>query len=99
MTDKPDILEAMARAIAAQNPDMWEGDTVKWRYCTKEARAALTAALDHMWNPSHTVLLAGTEADPRVDVSEAGAFAIGVNDTADVWQAMISQLRKDTLDD
>ena len=67
MTDtrETDILEMMARAIAAEEFD----DSVKefggegarerneyiedhWPACTRKARAALTAALDRMMEPS-----------------------------------------------
>ena len=129
MTDTPetDILEAMARAIAAEAFD----DSVKefgaedarerneyiedrWPACTRKARAALTAALDQMREPlSDDAVETAAEAyhetvkqeKARYETSEykeAGLKYRGVVPVhwiESVWQAMLSQLRKEALDD
>ena len=108
MTDKPDILELMARAIAAEEFD----DSVKefgaedarerseyiedhWPACVRKARAALTAALDHMREPSGEMGMAGYAAWDTF-----GEDAVmGPHELIAIWRAMLSQLRKEALDD
>ena len=89
MTDKqPDVLEVMARAIAAQNPNLCIGDEVKWRYCMQEARAALSAVLANMREPSEGMRQAPGK---RGQLGPMGA--------SEVWQAMLLKYRDENLGD
>ena len=87
MTDSPetDILEAMARAIWWEEEEPWNAE----KYHSK-ARAALTAALDHMREPSEDMLVAGCGKPMQ---------PFGQKTSGHVWQAMLSQLRKETIGD
>ena len=106
MTRETDILEAVARALYEKdNPhgkwenilswvgqsdcDYAEAEVAKYRSL---ARAALTAALDHMREPSEAMKAA------YVHVSAGGPRLPSAQARLD-WQAMLSQLRKETLDD
>ena len=102
MADKPDILEAMARAIAREN---WRDYVIEfgkddpnagpiedeeecWKGWERHARAALTAALDHMQSPSMGM------CDKGADMPAAGDdFPEAIAEW--VWQAMLSQQRKE----
>lgn len=105
MTETPDIIEAMARAIEIEMDRDFEAWRARWisvtgiaddapnppagQYATspeKIARAAFTVALDHLREPSIEVLFAGwpTKGGSREDMLE-------------IWQAMLSQLRKEAL--
>ena len=105
MTDKPDILESMARAIyetycAEVCEDVEYGTEFErangeiWNVVT---RAALTAALDHMREPTEGMVDAGEELD------EMAADYSGYSEIPATcekhWQAMLSQLRKEALGD
>ena len=99
MTNTPErgILEAMARAICEQRCgameySIWDeslGAVDKEEFML-EARAALTAALDRMMEPSMGM------CDKGADMPAAGDdFPEAIAKW--VWQAMFSQLRKDVL--
>lgn len=99
MTDTPDIIEAMAWAIWRHKPNCrgvrFEEHPMRDE-CYREARAALTVALDHMREPSPKMLKAAykslsPERRPtpnRVSVKEKHTIR---------YQAMIDQLRKESL--
>lgn len=105
MTDKPDIVEAMAFEIARSElidkglaeckwlKDWSEDDRNRFKLM---ARAALTAALECMREPSGNVLGA-------VGPMEGFDTCAYENDCdrphIEWWQAMLSQLRKEALGD
>lgn len=103
-TDTPEIIEAMARVI---DPEAWEES--KWSYsrsgivamhaarqesCVK-ARAAFTVALDHMREPSDAMDLAGDNSFQWG--GPTGAEWLEAADSTACWQAMLSELREETL--
>lgn len=94
MTDTHPIIEVVARELAFNftplTPKGWEEcrwpddwDDAEQKKFRGIARAALTAALDHMMEPSEAMC----DAAPKY---QSGAK---------VWQAMLSQLRKEVMGD
>ena len=89
MTPETDILEAVARAICEAHLPAGTCD-MGCESCKREARAALTAALDCMREPSDGIERAWKEVDAvRFDWGTAHEF----------HEATIDQLRKEALGD
>ena len=61
-----------------------------------KARAALTAALDCMMEPSGDMAEVGHQIANKLPDGRVLAVGFGV-DVYEVWQAMLSQLRKEIL--
>ena len=103
--DKPDVVEAMARAIfdTAIGANHWENPWYadERAGCHYSARAALTAALDHMREPSEAMKARACEVDcPRQECAVVLACqGDGKRINKERWQAMLSQLRKEALGD
>ena len=100
-----ETLEAMARAIfdTAIGANHWENPWYadERAGCHYSARAALTAALDHMREPSEAMKARACEVDcPRQECAVVLACqGDGKRINKERWQAMLSQLRKEALGD
>ena len=94
------IVEAIARAICEAHLPPGTCD-MGCESCKKEARAALTAALDHMREPSAEMIGgAGARALNKYVGADPADSYYGTSVWADeCWKAMLSQLRKEALDD
>ena len=105
------IVETMARAIEAAE-DAWlvqAGDALdglqeepEFSLPETKSRAALTAALDHMREPSMAMREEGSsigdDALDRWGSDSMGDCSTFTSESAQVtWQAMLDQLRKDEL--
>ena len=101
------IVEAMARAAYENYMDgligccelSWTGLPQDHRDRMIESqRAALTAALDCMQSPSDVMIIAGYEAKEEFGKAD-NRFELARMKILPRWQAMLSQLRKEALDE
>ena len=94
-----EIVEAMARAIGKKRYGWsWEETCDQLQQDMREdARAALTAALDCMQEPSEGMVDAGEELDERA--ADYSGYSEIPATCEKHWQAMLDQLRKEALDE